>query len=184
MLRAGFAKGSEFLWAYHHAYYWDLTQRVYREEFDPSFDGALKAGVPFCQSGTPDCDADYDYASRPQRVKDAMRSVQLTGNIRRPMITLHGTLDALLPIGTDSTPYDALVDRAGRGGLHRYYRIGAGNHVDGLYDAFRDKLRPILPCARTAFGELTRWVERGEAPPKDALYPRPASGDLVNSCRL
>ena len=59
MIRAGFAKGSEFLWPYHYSYYWDLTQRVYREEFDPSYDGALKAGVPFCQSGVPGCDADY-----------------------------------------------------------------------------------------------------------------------------
>jgi hypothetical protein len=184
MLAAGFAKGSEFLWAYHDAYYWDLTQRIYREEFDPAYDGALKAGVPFCQSGTPSCDADYRYATRPDRVKDAMRSVQLTGNIKRPMITLHGSLDTLLPIDTDSTPYDALIDRAGRGGLHRYYRIEDGNHVDGLYDTYPDRLRPILPCARTAFGDLTRWVERGDAPPKDAFYPRPASGDLVNRCRL
>ena len=71
MIRAGFATGSEFLWPYHYSYYWDLTQRVYREEFDPSYDGALKAGVPFCQSGMPGCDADYHYASRPQAVKDA-----------------------------------------------------------------------------------------------------------------
>ncbi len=49
MIRAGFAKGSEFLWPFHHAYYWDLTQRIYREELDPTYDGALDAGVPFCR---------------------------------------------------------------------------------------------------------------------------------------
>ncbi|MDP9434057.1 MAG: tannase/feruloyl esterase family alpha/beta hydrolase, partial [Actinomycetota bacterium] len=70
ILAAGMPAGSEFLWDYHEAVYWDLTQRVYREEFDPGFDGALAAGVPFCLSGTPSCDADYDYASRPQAVKD------------------------------------------------------------------------------------------------------------------
>ena len=44
MIRAGFAPGSEFLWPYHYAYYWDLTQRIYREELDPTYDGALDAG--------------------------------------------------------------------------------------------------------------------------------------------
>jgi len=186
MLDAGFAKGSEFLWPYHHAYYWDLTQRVYREELDPTYDGATKAGTPFCPAGTgvPGCDADYRYASRPQAVKDAVRSVQLTGHLGQPLLTLHGTLDTLLPIATDSDIYDRLVDRAGAGARHRYYRIADGNHVDGLYDTYPDRLRPLLPCARTAFTDLTAWVERGVRPPKDATYPRPASGDLVNTCHL
>ena len=83
IIGAGFAPGSEFLWAFHHSYYWDLTQRIYREELDPTWDGALDAGVPFCASGTPSCDADYDYASRPGSVKDAVRSISLTGRIRR-----------------------------------------------------------------------------------------------------
>ncbi|MGZ4494440.1 MAG: tannase/feruloyl esterase family alpha/beta hydrolase [Nocardioides sp.] len=184
MIDAGFAPGSEFLWPFHYAYYWDLTQRVYREEFDPTYDGDTKAGTPFCPSGTPQCDADYDYASRPAAVHDAVRSVQLTGHIGKPMITVHGTLDALLPIRTDSDPYDRLVDRAGSGRMHRYYRIADGTHVDGLYNAYPDRLRPLLPCARTAFTDLTAWVERGVKPPKDATYPRPTSGDLLNTCRL
>ncbi len=184
MIRAGFAKGSEFLWPYHHAYYWDLTQRIYREELDPTYDGVLDAGVPFCQGGTPGCDADYDYASRPKAVQDAVRSVQLTGRIGKPLITVHGTLDTLLPIRTDSNVYDRLVDRAGHGRKHRYYRIQDGTHVDGLYTTYPDRLRPLLPCARTAFTDLTRWVERGRKPPRDGFYRRPTSGDLLNTCRL
>ena len=184
IIRAGFAPGSEFLWPYHHSYYWDLTQRLYREELDPTYDGALDAGIPFCPSGTPSCDADYDYAKRPQAVKDAVRSVQLTGRIGKPMITLHGSLDTLLPPKTDSNVYDRLVDRSGRGGKHRYYRIEDGTHVDGLYTTYPDRLRPMLPCARTAFTDLTRWVERGARPPRDRFYRRPTSGDLLNTCRL
>ncbi|GAB3787165.1 tannase/feruloyl esterase family alpha/beta hydrolase [Nocardioides ungokensis] len=53
MIRAGFARGSEFTWDYHYSVYWDLTQRLYREELDPSYDGAQEAGTPFCQSGDP-----------------------------------------------------------------------------------------------------------------------------------
>ncbi len=159
MIRAGFAKGSEFLWPYHYAYYWDLTQRIYREEFDPGYDGDLDAGVPFCASGAPGCDADYDYRRRPAAVRKAVRRVELTGRIRRPMLTVHGTLDTLLPSRTDSDVYERLVDRAGSGRLHRYYSVEDGTHTDGLYDTYPDRLRPLLPCARSAFDALTAWVE-------------------------
>jgi hypothetical protein len=184
IIAAGFAPGSEFLWPFHYQVYWDLTQRIYREEFDPTFDGDLKAGVPFCVSGTAYCDADYDYASRPDAVKDAVRSVELTGRLGKPMITVHGSLDSLLPPATDSDVYDALIDQAGSGALHRYYRIEDGNHVDGLYAAFPTQLRPLLPCARSAFDLLTAWVEDGVQPPADGFYPRPANGDLLNTCAL
>jgi hypothetical protein len=183
MIGAGFAPGSEFLWPFHHQVYWDLTQRIYREEFDPGWDGDLDAGVPFCASGTPNCDADYDYASRPSYVKRAVGSVSLTGRIRRPLLTVHGTLDTLLPPATDSDVYDTLIEDAGRDSLHRYYRIEDGTHTDGLYALFPDRLRPLLPCARSAFDELTAWVESDVAPPADGYYPRPA-GDLVNTCEL
>jgi hypothetical protein len=184
MIKAGFAPGSEFLWDYHYKVYWDLTQRLYREELDPSFDGATEAGTPFCASGTPACDADYDYASRPAEVRRAVERIALTGNIRKPLITLHGTLDTLLPITTDSDLYDRMIDQRGAGSLHRYYRIEDGNHVDGLYDAYPDRLRPILPCMRTAFTALEGWTTRHQAPPADATLPRPTSGDLANTCSL
>jgi hypothetical protein len=184
MMAAGFAPGSEFLWPFHHTVYWDLTQRIYREELDPQWDGDLDAGNPFCASGTPSCDADYDYASRPQSVKDAVASVSLTGRIGKPMITVHGTLDTLLPPATDSDVYDALIDSAGAGARHRYYLVEDGTHTDGLYPAFPTKLRPLLPCARSAFDALTAWVESGTAPPADGTYPRPTGGDLLNTCTL
>ncbi|CAN7371843.1 3-hydroxybutyrate oligomer hydrolase family protein [Knoellia sp. LjRoot47] len=184
MIAAGFAPGSEFLWPFHHQVYWDLTQRIYREEFDPGFDGDTKGGTPYCASGTPQCDADYDYASRPQSVKDAIRSVELTGKIRKPLITVHGTMDTLLPIGTDSDVYDRLIDDAGAGAMHRFYRVADGTHTDALVPAFPDRLRPLLPCARSGFDALTAWVQDGTAPPADATVPRPASGDLLNTCTL
>ncbi|MFI5613628.1 tannase/feruloyl esterase family alpha/beta hydrolase [Amycolatopsis sp. NPDC051903] len=186
ILAAGFAPGSEFLWPYHDQVYWDLTQRTYRAEFDPAFDGDLAAGIPFCTSGTPACDADYDYAARPTSVHDAVARVALTGRIGRPLLTLHGTLDSLLPISRDSDVYDGMVERAGRGALHRYYRIEDGNHVDGLVDTFPDRLRPIGPCFRTAFTALAGWL-RGASPPASATVARPAGAtpaELATSCSL
>jgi hypothetical protein len=185
MLAAGFAPGSEFLWDFHYNVYWDLTQRIYREELDPSYDGAREAGVPFCAPGSgPGCDADYDYAARPASVHYAVARISLTGYIGRPMITLHGTLDALLPIATDSDVYDAMIRRAGRQRLHAYYTVQDGTHVDGLYDAHPDRLRPMLPCFRSAFAALERWVDRGTRPPARAVVGRPAQGDAVDQCEL
>lgn len=183
MLEAGFSEGSEFLWPYHYVVYWDLTQRIYREEFDPTYDGDLEAGVPFCQPGMPSCDADYDYFARPRRVRRAVARVSLSGRIGKPLLTLHGTLDSLLPI-RDSDVYARLVashERAAR--LHRYYRIEDGNHVDSLYDTYPDRLRPLLPCFRAAFLALEAWVERDVGPPASRFVARP-SGDVLNTCSL
>lgn len=186
ILAAGFAPGSEFLWPYHDQVYWDLTQRTYRAEVDPGFDGALAAGIPFCPTGTPACDADYDYAARPAAVHRAVAKVALTGRIGRPLITLHGTLDSLLPISRDSDVYDRVVEHAARGALHRYYRVEDGNHVDGLVDTFPDRLRPMAPCFRTAFTALASWL-RGVQPPVSATVARPAGAtpaELATACSL
>lgn len=185
MIAAGYARGSEFLWEHHYSVYWDLTQRTYREEFDPTYDGTLNGGIAFCQPGTPYCDADYRYADRPQAVRDAVSRISLTGRIGKPMLTLHGTLDSLLPIATNSDNYAAMIGKAGRGHLHRYYVIDGGNHVDQLYDLFPDRLRPISPCYREAFLALERWVEsKGKRQPPDSKAIARAGSDLANQCSL
>jgi len=109
-------------------------------------------------------------------------SVSLTGRIRKPMLTLHGNLDALLPIKTDSDVYTSMIARDGKGKLHRYYVIEDGNHVDGLADAQPTTLRPILPCYREAFLRLTDWVTNRVAPPQSQTVKRPESGDVANTC--
>ncbi|MGW7080280.1 tannase/feruloyl esterase family alpha/beta hydrolase [Streptomyces sp. NPDC054866] len=187
MVAAGFPAGSEFLWPYHHQVYWDLTQRIYREELDPGYDGATEAGTPFCAPGTPACDADYAYASRPRAVRDAVRKIALTGRIGKPLITLHGTLDVQLPISKDSDVYAKMVRGAGRGGLFRYYRVEGGTHVDSLVDTFPDKLRPLVPCHRSAFTAMEAWLDRGKQPPPSRTVPRPDTADpatLLARCRL
>ncbi|PXX58799.1 tannase/feruloyl esterase [Nocardia tenerifensis] len=169
ILAAGFPAASEPLWEYHDRVYWGPIQRNYRQEFDPGYLGD---------------DAEYDYAARPVAVHDAMRRVSLTGRIQRPLLTIHGTLDALLPIGLDSDVYAGLIREQGRAGVHRYYRIEGGNHADGLFDSHPDLLRPLLPCFRTAFTALESWTIAGQSPPPDATVPRPATGDLANTCEL
>lgn len=176
LVAAGFPAGTEFLWDYHHRYYWDLTQRIYREELDPGFDGALEAGIPFCASGTPSCDADYSYAARRRIVGPAVAPIALTGRVKRPLVTVHGTADVLLPISRSSDVYAAMTPP----GLHRYYRVEQGTHVDGLVDAYPDRLRPLAPCHRSAFVALEGWLD-GVTPPPSATLGRPAD---VATCPL
>ncbi|WP_351225714.1 tannase/feruloyl esterase family alpha/beta hydrolase [Streptomyces sp. NPDC002133] len=188
LLAAGFAPGSRFLWPYHEQVYWGLTQKIFRAEFDPSYD----PGCPGASAGsTPEqifavcaSDAAYDLASRPASVRQALAEVALTGRIGKPLITLHGDLDTLLPIRQDSDVYARMIDGRGRSALHRYYTIEDGTHTDGLYDRYPDLLRPILPCHRSAFAALTTWVEDGVAPPSNRTIRRPVGGDVVNSCSL
>ena len=190
---AGFARGSEMLWPYHQQIYWGLTQKVYRAEFDPTYDPSCpgaSAGGTFAALIAPcPSDAAYDYGQRPAAVHDAVGRISLTGKIKKPMLTLHGTLDALLPISTDSDVYTNMIKGAHRDRLHRYYRIEGGNHVDSLVALDPLHVRPMLPCYRTAFDALTAWVEDRTAPPASTTVPRPPGNGatdpaLLNTCRL
>ncbi|MCI3222057.1 3-hydroxybutyrate oligomer hydrolase family protein [Streptomyces sp. NP-1717] len=187
IVKAGFPAGSEFLWPYHYQYYWDLTQRIYREELDPGYDGTAEAGTPFCAPGTPACDADYDYGSRPAAVRDAVGKIALTGRIGKPLISFHGTLDVLLPISKTSDTYARMVRQEGRGALHRYYRVEGGTHVDSLFDTFPDRLRPLVPCHRSAVTALERWLDDDRRPPPSRTVPLPDGADpatLLTRCPL
>ena len=126
---------------------------------------------------------------QPAAVGEGRRArVSLTGKIKRPLLTLHGTLDTLLPISTDSDVYDEMVEAQHRDRLHRYYVVEGGNHVDSLVAIAPDTLRPMLPCYRSAFTALTAWVEERQAPPADAFVERPAGAAtdpaLLNTCSL
>ncbi|MFD0535433.1 tannase/feruloyl esterase family alpha/beta hydrolase [Actinomadura luteofluorescens] len=165
MLAAGYPAGSEPLWGYHYKNLWDFLQRILREELDPSYDGAKEAGTAFCAEGTgAGCDTDYDYGSRPREVYAAMRRVSLTGRILRPLISVQGTLDVLTPISKAGDVYADMVRKAGRGDLHRYYRVPGGTHTDGLNAAFPTLVRPMEPDFLTAFDRLASWTQNGTEP--------------------
>lgn len=193
LLAGGFPDGSQLLWPLHYSVYWDLTQRIYREEFDPDWDGPQE---PFifdfttgqtvrCDPADPLCDANYIYAERPDSVKDAVERVSLSGRIKRPLITVQGTLDSLLPPATNADPYAQLIADRNRTRLHRDYRVEGGQHVDSFVanPAFAAAgLEPVLPCAREAFEALEEWVCGNVEPPASGLIPR-ASVSL-NECAL
>ncbi|MFI6284478.1 tannase/feruloyl esterase family alpha/beta hydrolase [Streptomyces sp. NPDC051018] len=184
MYAEGYPRGSEVLWKAHYLNQWDLLQRVIREEFDPDYDGATQAGTPFCAEGTgAGCDTDYDYASRPDSVHDAIERVSLTGRITRPLITVQGTLDVQLPITRTGDVYDRMVKDSGRGKLHRYYRIEGGTHADGFHDLAPKVVRPMQSCFTAAFDALVAWTQRGVTPPPSRTVPLPG-GEATTGCTL
>jgi hypothetical protein len=197
MHAAGFAPGSEPLWPDHQQVYWGLTQKTYRAQFDPAYDpdcpGPTAGTTPTQVLAPCPSDAAYDtwFADpRSQPVHDALARISLTGRIGKPLLTLHGTLDSLLPIGLHGDVYARMIADAQQDRLHRYYRIEGGNHVDSLVGRDPQRLRPMLPCFRAAFDALTAWVEDPcQEPPASATVPRPAGigatdPELLNSCSL
>ncbi|GHB70373.1 hypothetical protein GCM10010347_45820 [Streptomyces cirratus] len=161
MLAAGYPKGSEPQWGWHYDKQWNLLQRVIREELDPDYDGpgAPQPGTPPCPAGTgAGCDTDYDFASRPRAVHEAVERISLTGNIRRPLISIQGSLDALTPPAAFGDAYHRMVTTAGRAGLHRYVTVPGGAHTDGLVPLDPDHLRPMLGSFTKALSDLECWT--------------------------
>jgi hypothetical protein len=203
----GFNPQSQPLWAYHWSIYWGLTQKIYRLEMDPEYTGytcsSTSGGGSSCVSPPAeqvlptDPDATYEYSQRLQAnpaLGSRMQSVAETGNIQRPLITLQGDQDALLPIKTDADLYAQMVQLAGKGGIYRSYVVAGGNHVDPQFDDHygvdsygTNVLRPMLPCVRSAIDALSAWVESDVTPPASQTIPRPAGAsatDLANVCSL
>ncbi|MER5217209.1 tannase/feruloyl esterase family alpha/beta hydrolase [Streptomyces sp. NPDC002838] len=159
MLAAGYPEGSERQWEWHHKNQWDLLQRVVREELDPGYDGPAQAGTPLCPEGTgAGCDTDYHFASRPRAVHKAVKRIALTGSIRRPLISIQGSLDALTPPAAFGDVYHRMVTNAGRAGLHRYVMVPGGAHTDGLVVLDQDHLRPMLGNFTAALSDLEAWT--------------------------
>lgn len=119
--------------------------------------------------------ADYPYAERKGVLRHtaAAQRAANTGRLRRPLITVTGTMDAITPIATATRPYRRLVQRAGRGPRHRVYEVQNGSHADplGQSGGFR-ALVPVQPHAHAAFERLVAWVERSAPPPPSQCVPR------------
>ncbi|GAA2938234.1 hypothetical protein [Streptomyces enissocaesilis] len=174
MYAAGYPAGSEPLWDFHYRNQGDSLQHIVREEVDPRYESDKEAGTPFCPQGTQKgCATDYVYADRPADVHKVVKNLSLTGRIKRPLISLQGTLDVLLPISRSGDVCAKMVADTRHGDMHRYYRVTGGTHSDGLYAARPEPVRPMSPCLRTAFDALTAWTGQGTTPPPSRTLPAP-----------
>jgi hypothetical protein len=100
--------GTTSLWGLYWAQFWEVTQCQWQKRFDPA--ATTYPGGVNDVTGT----GGYDYAARVAADPEIARrvaQVATTGRIKRPLITVAGTMDALLPIQRGARAYEALVRR-------------------------------------------------------------------------
>jgi hypothetical protein len=154
-------------WNNHWNSFWEVTQCQWQKRLDPAYDTY--------GSGT----ATYNYVSRLSYsdVGEQMENFATSGKIQRPLVTVAGTMDALLPIDHHARAYarkvaDAAQPKHGEGApAYRLYEIQNGNHIETYQDTFA-QLELIDPHARRAFGLLVDQVERGRSLPPSQCVAR------------
>ena len=171
---AGHPRGrTTSLWGHYNAPFWEVTQCQWQKRLDPAYDTYV--------SGT----GTYNYVSRLSfsDVGAQLAAFATTGDIQRPLVTVAGTMDALLPIDHHARAYARKVaavaegDDRGRGNgsdkhppAYRLYEVQNGNHIETYQDTFA-QLQLIKPHAQRAFDLLVGQVERGATLPPDQCIP-------------
>jgi len=159
--------GANSLWALNTASFWEVTLCQWQKRLDPAYD--TYAGGP----------GNYNYYARLSAtdVGAQVAAFATTGDIQRPLITVAGTMDALLPIDHHARAYARKVAAARddhgrhRAPAYRLYEIQNGNHIE-TYKALLPQLELIEPHAQHAFDLLVDHVEHGAALPADQCVPR------------
>ncbi len=164
------------LWSNYSASFWEVTQCQWQKRLDPGYD-TYGAGT-----GT------YNYVARlsASDVGAQIASFATTGRIQRPLVTVAGTMDGLLPIDHHARAYARAVAQAGardddhghdhdrdrdRDAAYRLYEVQNGNHIETYQDTF-PQLELIEPHAHAAFDLLVAHVEARAPLPKSQCVPR------------
>ncbi|HSB19898.1 MAG TPA: 3-hydroxybutyrate oligomer hydrolase family protein [Anaeromyxobacteraceae bacterium] len=153
------------LWQNYSASFWEVTQCQWQKRLDPTYDTY--------GSGT----GTYNYVARlsASDVGAQMDAFATTGRIRRPLVTVAGTMDALLPIDHHARAYARKVrQRDDCGAPYRLYEVQNGNHIETYADQF-PQLEIIEPHAHRAFDLLVDHVEHRAPLPPDQCIPRGGS---------
>ncbi|HSQ82597.1 MAG TPA: 3-hydroxybutyrate oligomer hydrolase family protein [Casimicrobiaceae bacterium] len=152
------------LWRSYYTDFWEVTACQWQERFDPSY-ATYASGL-----------GNYDYLSRlDPSIYGSVAAVTTTGKIKKPLITVAGTMDALLPIKRQARAYEAAVNASRKGNdeqrrpQYRLYEVQNGNHIESYAKTFSD-LRLIQPYAQQAFDLLVAHVEaRSPLPPSQCI---------------
>ncbi|MCK9688605.1 3-hydroxybutyrate oligomer hydrolase family protein [Scleromatobacter humisilvae] len=149
---------TQSLWTSYWGQFWEVTQCQWQKRLDPTYD-TYGAGT-----GT------YNYVARlsASDVGANLAAFETTGRIQRPLVTVAGTMDGLLPIDHHARAYARKVASAQsrdegprhdeRDAPYRLYEVQNGNHIETFQDTF-PQLALIEPHAHEAFDALVAHVE-------------------------
>jgi hypothetical protein len=96
-----------------------------------------------------------------ERARTAIKAFAHSGAIERPLISLAGTKDVLIPPDFHAVGYAQSVADAGRARFHRLYLIENATHADSFAN-FGYGLQSCWPFAWAAFDQLVRTVEQND----------------------
>ena len=158
------------LWQNYYFSFWEVTQCQWQKRLDPGYD-TYGSGV-----------GNYDYFARTQvsSVQQNLDAFATTGKIKVPLITVAGTMDALLPIRHQARLYADKVAASRKGNddhraaQYRLYEVQNGNHIETYRETF-PQLEYIQPHAQKAFDLMVDHVENGSGLPPDQCIPRGGS---------
>ena len=160
------------LWGLHSTQFWEITQCQWQKRLDPTYNTYV--------SGT----GTYVYVDRlsASDVGANIAAFATTGQIKRPLITVAGTMDGLLPIDLHARAYARKVaaafhhggdgDHSHEGGApdYRLYEVQNGNHIETFATTF-PQLQFVEPHAQRAFDLLVAKVELAAALPSSQCVP-------------
>jgi hypothetical protein len=159
----GLTESDPSLWERYLGQFWEVTQCQWQKRLDPGYD-TYGSGP-----------GNYDYFARIEvtDVAQQVEAFETTGEIRRPLITVAGTMDALLPIARHARAYaDKVADSQDeRHSQYRLYEVQNGNHIE-TYKGFFPQLELIQPHAHRAFDQLVQHVEHHRPLPPNQCIPR------------
>jgi len=171
---------STTIWNNNWASFWEVTLCQWQKRLDPTYDTYV--------SGT----GTYNYIHRlsVSNVGAEVAAFQTTGRITRPLITVQGTMDSLLPIDHHGRAYARKVEASreqhkddeddhdrdhGKGPAYRLYEVQNGNHIENYKQLNFSKLEFIQPHAQHSFDLLVDHVERGASLPPSQCIARGSS---------
>ena len=172
---------ADSLWGRYNAQFWEVTACQWQERFDPTYP-TYTAGL-----------GNYNYLARMNLpgVFESLDAVETTGKIKRPLITVAGTMDALLVIKHQARAYEAAVKASRKGNndqgesnndqgesnndereaQYRLYEVQNGNHIEAYVVPF-PQLVVIQPHAQKAFDLLVDHVESKSPLPPSQCVPK------------
>jgi hypothetical protein len=147
-----------------------VTWCQWQKKLDPGYDtyGAGAAG--------------YDYFNRALSTDVAanLAAFATTGKVKKPLVTVAGTMDALLPIDHHARAYAAKVAASRKGNeehrsaQYRLYEVQNGTHIEG-YKNLLPGIELLQPHVHRAFDLLVDHIEHGAPLPPSQCIPRGGS---------